>query len=76
MSVRGLGRSGETPVGVAARDGRPGSLDGNFTSDLLSWMLPPPGERWEELDDEDLARLMNWTLMGHLAWCVFPVDNV
>lgn len=65
-------RDSEVAVEVEP-DGRLRSFDGNFTDDLDSWLLGPLG-----LDattrPAEIAELMDWTLRGHLSWCVFLVD--
>lgn len=64
----------------AVRDRRKGRgralIDGNETRRLTSWLVPFPGSVWEPLDEEQLDKLMEWTVEGHLSWCVFPIDNI
>jgi hypothetical protein len=60
---------------VEVSDGRPG-FDGNRTDRLTSWLIPYPGNVFTPLDDTAFDQLMEWTVGGHLSWCVFPIDNV
>jgi len=57
-------------------DGRPSTFDGNYTRTLVSWLMPMPGTPFEELGEKQYDQLMEWTIGGHLAWCVFPIDNL
>lgn len=58
--------------GALGRD----TFDGNHSNEIVSWLVPMPGRKWEDLDEDQLAQLMLWTEAGHLAWVVFPIDNL
>jgi len=46
-------------------------FDGNDTNDITSWMFW--NENWREVDVPDLiTQLMDFTIIGHLSWVVFP----
>jgi hypothetical protein len=77
------------PNGHGARDRRPSvpavevddvsprnSFDGNHTNDVMSWLIPQPGKKFHPLTEETYETLMQWVMMGHLAWVVLPIDNV
>lgn len=51
------------------------TFDGNHTSDVVSWLIPFPGQQWMPLSAGQMEQLMDWTEAGHLAWVVFPIDN-
>lgn len=53
--------------------GRPDSFDGNHSNALVSWLLLDHSKDIESMHADDMQHLMNWTAMGHLAWCVFPI---
>ena len=68
---RGARDRGEVGVEVE-QGGRPRSFDGNHTSDLDSWYVVPEGT---DVDDIETFHLMRLTVLGHLSWCLFPVDT-
>ena len=53
----------------------PETFDGNHSLRVVSWLIPYPGTGWMGISEDTLEQLMNWTIQGHLAWVVFPVDN-
>ena len=51
--------------------GAAAALDGNYTSNLDSWLFP--NLKWrDEAVPGMLNELMMWTEAGHLSWVVFP----
>lgn len=77
MMTTGRGaRDRRFSVDAVEVEGGRSPFDGNHTSDIVSWLIPFKGTRWEGLNEGQLEQLMDWTIAGHLAWVVFPIDNV
>lgn len=76
MSPRRVARDRDGNVVEGVSDGRRSTFDGNYTRTLTSWLIPFTGTAWEELDEDQYNQLMEWTVNGHLSWCVFPIDNL
>lgn len=76
MALRGARDRRSVDAVEVEEDGRPTSFDGNHTNRIVSWLIPVPGQKFEGLDEEQILQLMRWTVAGHLAWVVFPIDNV
>ena len=62
--------AGASPIERSA-SGAAAAFDGNHTADPQAWLLA--NEDWDpELVPQMLDQLMDWVLLGHLAWVAFP----